>query len=475
MAASTEIQIANITNFEKIQNFLNDSAYKEILENSENFNTRLCIERRLRMPFLDPQTGVAQNHCALFMSKRQRLPGFRDGQIYTYPSSRWRKSKRQYLLHHQSYKAFQFRETHYQHHHHQGETGSAGTSDANSLTAAADNDSKDSHRNDEETKWYHDEMDLNHFEDFEEDFDSDLDFDESYSKPRRKKGKTARKSNADGISTPVKRGRGRGGGRGRGRGDGEGRRGRGSNASSTIPPPSLSTNNSSSASNPGDDIQMPVLTPEQKMSPGEDSSDGQPLSLLAGTATLSANSTNSTTGNTASAFNLGSTSSSDNNVSTSGSSSNNNTKTTSKASKQVRNDRGKAQPSPYCDFCLGDARENKKTNLPEELVSCSDCGRSGHPTCLQFTPNMIVSVKRYHWQCIECKYCSICGTSDNDDQLLFCDDCDRGYHMYCLQPPLTTPPEGSWSCKLCLEEFHGATNRRKRGRPKKLLEQYIYY
>lgn len=34
-------------------------------------------------------------------------------------------------------------------------------------------------------------------------------------------------------------------------------------------------------------------------------------------------------------------------------------------------------PSPYCDFCLGDARENKKTGGSEELVSCSDCGRSG--------------------------------------------------------------------------------------------------
>lgn len=40
-------------------------------------------------------------------------------------------------------------------------------------------------------------------------------------------------------------------------------------------------------------------------------------------------------------------------------------------------DRGKAAPSPYCDFCLGDARENKKTGTSEELVSCSDCGRSG--------------------------------------------------------------------------------------------------
>uniref|UniRef100_A0A8C3U9J1 Double PHD fingers 2 n=1 Tax=Catharus ustulatus TaxID=91951 RepID=A0A8C3U9J1_CATUS len=37
------------------------------------------------------------------------------------------------------------------------------------------------------------------------------------------------------------------------------------------------------------------------------------------------------------------------------------------------------------------------------------------------------------------------------DQLLFCDDCDRGYHMYCLTPPMAEPPEGSWSCHLCLD------------------------
>ena len=35
------------------------------------------------------------------------------------------------------------------------------------------------------------------------------------------------------------------------------------------------------------------------------------------------------------------------------------------------------KPSGYCDFCLGDASENKKTGKPEELVSCAECGRSG--------------------------------------------------------------------------------------------------
>lgn len=73
-----------------------------------------------------------------------------------------------------------------------------------------------------------------------------------------------------------------------------------------------------------------------------------------------------------------------------------------------------ANVNQYCDFCLGDAAENKKTNHPEELISCKDCGRSGHPSCLQFTPNMIISTKRHGWQCIECKSCAMCGTSEND-------------------------------------------------------------
>lgn len=38
---------------------------------------------------------------------------------------------------------------------------------------------------------------------------------------------------------------------------------------------------------------------------------------------------------------------------------------------------GLALPNDYCDFCLGDSTLNQKTGQSEELVSCSDCGRSG--------------------------------------------------------------------------------------------------
>lgn len=82
-----DFQISNAANLEKIERFMNASAYRENIEYSSNFNTRLCHERQLRVPFFDPQTNVAQNHCSLYMTKRQRMPGFKNGQIYSYPGN----------------------------------------------------------------------------------------------------------------------------------------------------------------------------------------------------------------------------------------------------------------------------------------------------------------------------------------------------------------------------------------------------
>ncbi|UMM22212.1 hypothetical protein L5515_003543 [Caenorhabditis briggsae] len=109
--------------------------------------------------------------------------------------------------------------------------------------------------------------------------------------------------------------------------------------------------------------------------------------------------------------------------------------------------------STNCDFCNGTSYMNKNSRLPEDLVSCHDCGRSGHPSCMSFNQNVTMIIKRSGWQCLECKSCTICGTSENDDKLLFCDDCDRGYHLYCLNPPLEKAPDDEYSCRLCQIEF----------------------
>jgi len=96
-------------NIIKIEKLLNDSAYSELIEFSANFNTRLCVERKLRLPFLDPQTGVAQKHSNLYMKRTQRMPGMRDGQIYSYPSLRWRNKSNSLKLSNRPF--FRFRAT----------------------------------------------------------------------------------------------------------------------------------------------------------------------------------------------------------------------------------------------------------------------------------------------------------------------------------------------------------------------------
>uniref|UniRef100_A0A7N9AME9 Histone acetyltransferase n=1 Tax=Mastacembelus armatus TaxID=205130 RepID=A0A7N9AME9_9TELE len=146
-------------------------------------------------------------------------------------------------------------------------------------------------------------------------------------------------------------------------------------------------------------------------------------------------------------------------------------------------DKPVAEPIPICSFCLG-TKEQNRDKKPEELISCADCGNSGHPSCLKFSPELTVRVKALWWQCIECKTCSSCqDQGKNADNMLFCDSCDRGFHMECCDPPLTRMPKGMWICQICqprkkgkklLHEKAAQIKRRYNaplGRPKNSLNQ----
>ncbi|XP_025095589.1 histone acetyltransferase KAT6B-like isoform X3 [Pomacea canaliculata] len=107
-----------------------------------------------------------------------------------------------------------------------------------------------------------------------------------------------------------------------------------------------------------------------------------------------------------------------------------------------------APPVLICSFCLGPTEKNRNGE-PEDLISCADCGSSGHPSCLKFSPELAEKVQNLRWQCIECKKCSFCGKSGKEDDMLFCDACDRGFHMPCCDPPLNKAPKGRWVCNIC--------------------------
>ncbi|KZT29906.1 hypothetical protein NEOLEDRAFT_1174884 [Neolentinus lepideus HHB14362 ss-1] len=107
----------------------------------------------------------------------------------------------------------------------------------------------------------------------------------------------------------------------------------------------------------------------------------------------------------------------------------------------------KPRREPECGFCQGDGSKNKNGE-PERMVSCDECGRSGHPTCMQLA-DISETIFSYPWKCMECKNCEICQEKGDDNRILFCDFCDRGWHMDCLDPPLDEEPPGKWHCPLC--------------------------
>ncbi|XP_070812541.1 histone acetyltransferase KAT6B-like isoform X3 [Pituophis catenifer annectens] len=148
-------------------------------------------------------------------------------------------------------------------------------------------------------------------------------------------------------------------------------------------------------------------------------------------------------------------------------------------------DQPRADPIPICSFCLG-TKESNREKKPEELLSCADCGSSGHPSCLKFCLELTTNVKALRWQCIECKTCSACRIQGkNADNMLFCDSCDRGFHMECCDPPLSRMPKGMWVCQVCRPKKKGrkllherASQIRRRytkpiGRPKNKLKQQM--
>ncbi|XP_078516564.1 zinc finger protein ubi-d4 isoform X8 [Lissotriton helveticus] len=370
---------------ENVVKILGEQYYKDAMEQCHNYNARLCAERSVRLPFLDSQTGVAQSNCYIWMEKRHRGPGLSAGQLYSYPSRRWRKKRRSHPPEDPRLSFPPIKPEIDQTVKKEGLTPQDGSS-LEALLRTEPQEKRDIPR---------DEDSLGEFpivssrarkrilepDDFLDDLD-DEDYEEDTPKKKGKakskgKGLASARKKLDAAAAALedrdkpyacdicgKRYKNR---------------------------PGLSYHYAHShlADEEGEDkeeshspLPMPHRMDEQKTKKGPD---------------------------------------------------------------------GIALPNNYCDFCLGDSKINKKTGQSEELVSCSDCGRSGHPSCLQFTPVMMAAVKTYRWQCIECKCCNICGTSENDDQLLFCDDCDRGYHMYCLNPPMAEPPEGSWSCHLCLD------------------------
>ncbi|XP_055371314.1 zinc finger protein ubi-d4 A [Condylostylus longicornis] len=270
MSSAVDIQIVSPPNLARIESYLNDYTYREQIEFSANFNKRLMYERKSRQPFLDTQTGVAQNNTQL-MNKRNRMPGFKQGQVYTYCSARWRKSRRQYLT-----KSISNSYTRYCYDRPfqtqkkelvpvdettvNSDLNGTILDESSSLGIGGDtSDSKDSQNQQQQLKddlpkeWFYDDIELNDIDPIEEPkspADDEYDYDPRYGNKKRKKrrpGKRAsilppenKKSKSTGASgTGVGRGRGRRKPRGENTGRGHNKTVSPTIVDSTVEPPSF--------------------------------------------------------------------------------------------------------------------------------------------------------------------------------------------------------------------------------------------
>ncbi|XP_068255850.1 PHD finger protein 10 isoform X1 [Nyctibius grandis] len=124
----------------------------------------------------------------------------------------------------------------------------------------------------------------------------------------------------------------------------------------------------------------------------------------------------------------------------------------------------KVIPNAICGICLKGKESNKKGKA-EALIHCSQCDNSGHPSCLDMTPELVAMIKTYPWQCMECKTCIICGQPHHEEEMMFCDDCDRGYHTFCVG--LDAIPSGRWICDCCQKDPHVPRRGGRRGKNSK--------
>jgi len=467
-----------------------DKSYEEALEASVKFNKRLCRERKHRLPFIDSQTRVAQTNSMFWLGEYQRSKPIEPGNVYKYPIKKWYKNRR--LGFDPNDSSFIF----HRHYYHQtsnqqmengnGMNGSSFHSNLNGNLLNENSNSMDSfhytssssnhmqsqsvsnqmykqasnsnddygigNSNDEWSQQHNhnhqqqinslhmpmhedfDNFDLNNDND---DSGGDDDFDDA-KKKKGKKGKPGRKKGVEinpedkpyscekcGVKYKT-------------------RPGLNYHVQKCHLNPGSQPHSSHSKANKHHQHE-PVINPDENTtnsvfdSVNDDTSSSLPHM---------ANNNNShqavSFGSNQQAYSHQQNGSNANNQ--------NNYNSFSSNNNNIKNSLNK------CGLCglstdAYDVSGKPNSSQADKYVACSECLKSFHPACLKFNANMMQSVKKYSWLCVDCKKCVICGNSENDDKLLFCDDCDRGYHMYCLKPPMSEAPAGDWRCELCVKHL----------------------
>ncbi|KAG0311309.1 hypothetical protein BGZ97_011943, partial [Linnemannia gamsii] len=122
---------------------------------------------------------------------------------------------------------------------------------------------------------------------------------------------------------------------------------------------------------------------------------------------------------------------------------------------------GPPKPLTGCVRCLFGPEKDGSPDVYEDLITCYDCRKSWHPTCIKLRPELALREDE-PWQCGNCKTCQKCESTDNENKMMMCENCDKGWHCYCLDPPLESVPTGAFYCDGCKERYPDRIPPRKK-------------
>ncbi|XP_022895943.1 uncharacterized protein LOC111410019 isoform X3 [Olea europaea var. sylvestris] len=97
-----------------------------------------------------------------------------------------------------------------------------------------------------------------------------------------------------------------------------------------------------------------------------------------------------------------------------------------------------------CRLCF--SGENEESERARKMLSCNNCGKKYHGSCLKSWSQNRDLFHWSSWTCPSCRICEVCRRTGDPNKFMFCKRCDGAYHCYCQQPPHKNVSHGPYLC-----------------------------
>ncbi|KAL4342130.1 hypothetical protein GQ457_08G023880 [Hibiscus cannabinus] len=107
-------------------------------------------------------------------------------------------------------------------------------------------------------------------------------------------------------------------------------------------------------------------------------------------------------------------------------------------------EQGQSNANLMCRMCfLG---ENEGSERARKMLSCRNCGKKYHRSCLKSWAKHRDLFHWSSWTCPYCQTCEVCRSTGDPTRLMFCKRCDGAYHCYCQHPSHKNVSSGPYLC-----------------------------